>query len=33
MNGIIFVVQEPPEGGFAEALGYPIFTVAENLES
>jgi len=33
MNEIIFMVQEPPEGGFAaEALGYPIFTVAENLE-
>jgi predicted RNase H-like HicB family nuclease len=33
MNEIIFMVQEPPEGGFAaEALGYPIFTVGETLE-
>jgi hypothetical protein len=33
MNEIIFMVQEPPEGGFAaEALGHPILTVAENLE-
>ena len=33
MNEIIFMVQEPPEGGFAaEALGYPIFTIGETLE-
>jgi hypothetical protein len=33
MNEIIFMVQEPPEGGFAaEALGYPIFTVGKTLE-
>jgi predicted RNase H-like HicB family nuclease len=33
MNEIIFMAQEPPEGGFAaEALGYPIFTVGETLE-
>jgi len=33
MNEIIFMVQEPPEGGFAaEALGYPVFTVGETLE-
>ena len=29
MNEIIFLVTEPPEGGYAaEALGQPIFTVA-----
>jgi hypothetical protein len=33
MNEIIFVVSEPPEGGFAaEALGQSIFTVADTLE-
>jgi len=33
MNEIIFMVQEPPEGGFAaEALGYPVFTVGETPE-
>jgi hypothetical protein len=30
---IIFVVHEPPEGGYsAEAIGRSIFTVADNLE-
>jgi hypothetical protein len=33
VNEIIFMVQEPPEGGYAaEALGHSIFTVAETLE-
>jgi hypothetical protein len=33
MNEIIFLVSEPPEGGFsAEALGASIFTVADTLE-
>ena len=33
MTEIIFVVQEPPEGGYAaEALGHSIYTVAEDLE-
>jgi hypothetical protein len=33
MDEIIFVVQEPPEGGYAaEALGHSIFTVASSLE-
>ena len=33
MNEIIFIVEEPPEGGFsAEALGYPIFTAGDTLE-
>jgi len=33
VNEIIFMVEEPPEGGFAaEALGYPIFTVGDTLE-
>ncbi len=33
MNEIIFVVTEPAEGGYAaEALGQPIFTVADTLE-
>ena len=33
MNEIIFIVNEPPEGGYvAEALGQSIFTVAETLE-
>ena len=32
-NGIIFVVQESPEGGYeARALGFSIFTQAESLE-
>jgi hypothetical protein len=33
VNEIIFVVTEPPEGGYAaEALGHSIFTVADDLE-
>jgi len=33
MNEIIFVVKEPPEGGYAaEALGHAIFTVAGTLD-
>jgi hypothetical protein len=33
MTEIIFVVHEPPEGGYsAEALGHSIFTVADNLQ-
>jgi hypothetical protein len=33
MNEIIFLVSEPPEGGYAaEALGHSIFTVADPLE-
>ena len=33
MNGIIFIVSEPPEGGYAaEVLGQAIFTVADSLE-
>jgi hypothetical protein len=33
MNEIIFLVSEPPEGGYtAEALGQSIFTVANTLE-
>lgn len=33
MNEIIFMVHEPPEGGYAaEALGQAIFTVADSLE-
>jgi hypothetical protein len=33
MNEIIFVVHEPPEGGYAaEALGQAIFTTADTLE-
>ena len=33
MNEIIFLVTEPPEGGYAdEALGHSIFTVADDLE-
>ena len=33
MNEIIFIVQEPPEGGFAAAaLGQSIYTVADTLE-
>ncbi|HYM12525.1 MAG TPA: hypothetical protein VEU62_17440 [Bryobacterales bacterium] len=32
-NEIIFLVEEPPEGGYAaKALGEPIFTVANTLE-
>jgi hypothetical protein len=31
-NEIIFIVEESPEGGFeAQALGYGIFTEAENV--
>ena len=31
-NEIVFLVHEPPEGGYAaEALGHAIFTVAETL--
>jgi hypothetical protein len=31
-NEIIFIVEESPEGGFeARALGYGIFTEAENV--
>jgi hypothetical protein len=33
VNEIIFLVSEPPEGGYAaEALGHSIFTVADHLE-
>lgn len=33
MNEIIFMVNEPPEGGYAaEALGHSIFTVADSLQ-
>ena len=33
MSEIIFLVNEPPEGGYAaEALGQAIFTVADSLE-
>jgi len=33
MNEIIFLVSEPPEGGYtAEALGGSIFTVADSPE-
>jgi hypothetical protein len=33
VNEIIFIVHEPPEGGYAaEALGQPIFTVADTVE-
>jgi hypothetical protein len=32
LNEIIFLVTEPPEGGYAaEALGHAIFTVADDL--
>jgi hypothetical protein len=32
VNEIIFMVSEPPEGGYAaEALGHSIFTVADTL--
>jgi len=33
VNEIIFLVSEPPEGGYAaEALGHSIFTGADHLE-
>jgi hypothetical protein len=33
MHEIIFIVSEPPEGGYAaEALGHSIFTVADTLD-
>ena len=33
MNEIVFIVSEPPEGGYAaEALGQSIFTVADTLK-
>jgi hypothetical protein len=33
MNEIIFMVHEPPEGGFAaEALGHSIYTGGDTLE-
>jgi hypothetical protein len=33
MNEIIFIVSEPPEGGYAaEALGQSIFTVADTRD-
>ncbi len=33
MNEIIFLVSEPPEGGYAaQALGHSIFTVADDLD-
>ncbi len=33
MNEIIFMVTEPPEGGYAaQALGHSIFTVADLLK-
>jgi len=33
VNEIIFLVSEPPEGGYAaEALGHSIFTGADDLE-
>ncbi|MBK8698631.1 MAG: 2-oxoisovalerate dehydrogenase [Saprospiraceae bacterium] len=33
MSEIIFIVKEAPEGGFeAEALGFSIFTEAENWD-
>jgi len=33
VNEIIFMVHEPPEGGYAaEALGHSIFTVADSLK-
>ena len=34
MNEIIFIVEESKEGGFeAKALGYSIFTEAEDIDS
>jgi hypothetical protein len=33
VNEIVFTVYEPPEAGYAaEALGQPIFTVADTLD-
>jgi hypothetical protein len=33
MNEIIFLVNEPPEGGYAaEALGHAIFTTVSTLD-
>jgi hypothetical protein len=33
VNEIIFLVHEPPKGGYAaEAIGQAIFTVADNLD-
>ena len=33
MNEIIFIVSEPPEGGYAaEALGHSIYTAADSLD-
>jgi hypothetical protein len=33
MNEIIFLVHEPPEGGYAaEALGHATFTTADTLD-
>jgi hypothetical protein len=33
MNEIVFLIEESPEGGYeARALGYDIFTEADNLE-
>jgi len=33
VNEIIFIVSEPPEGGYAaEAVGQSIFTVADTLK-
>ena len=33
VNEIIFMVTDPPEGGYAaEALGHSIFTVADTLQ-
>ena len=34
MNEIIFIVEESVEGGYeAKALGYPIFTEAEDMKT
>ena len=34
MNEIIFIVEEAPEGGYvARALGVPIFTEADDLDT
>jgi hypothetical protein len=33
LNEIIFIVEEPPEGGYsAHAVGHAIFTVADTLD-
>jgi hypothetical protein len=33
LSDIIFVVEEPPEGGYsARAIGHAIFTVADTLD-